>query len=541
MEQERGKIPKAEVMEQFENLPPAWKEKVCEILTGSPTGHPDEHNQEHWMLIYYVSTLYDADLAKAAEWLDAQGDTYKQALAQHVTGDPNGTVDFTNPAFADRHVWEQWLIQKAGLETTGRFATVFVDVYDKQLKPGTKLPDISVPIPTSGDIIKNISGALHSAKQKQAHFSLLQTQLGTIIYVARQYHLSVQPLLYKLLTAGDKLERVLRTPAKKAVPAGPNGPEIPATDEILIDLVTLNVELIEFFDAVEAKKKASTSALRAPGQPMAGSEVVYLCTKKEFGTTKRDDALERATTENTAHFAVGLTSVDFGGIGRVKTSGIVQRAKDEAGRAGKMAVGFAKDLLRSGAGSVLKEFPIFAGLDAGSGDHLDHQLKDVPTPKVAELIGYLRYVATEKRAEAKIKGGVKVTGLDELQQFVRAMEDILAERLKTEILKGDAKDAWKRTSSVLTDNLFDPLKHVAHDPRKIKEHLKHIKAPEHAHPKESSGIVSLVRDQFKKYGLLGTIAHFADIRELWQDLTKKSKGGGDSAKKPDGGGHDPPH
>lgn len=471
MDRERGLIDWDEVFNWFDGITtPGLKEKIAELLTGKTDGEIDAQNPDVQLLLYYLYNLDNAELNKARVEFLKLDEADQQAAALAITGDPNGEIDDTNP------VHQTALMARFPHVGKKKFELVFDEIYKTRLDPVKKKGKLSVTLGSPGELVAQLTTFRNTGAKQESRDAALTNftvQLGNLQYVAKQYGLTIPPEIQALTTAPD-LAAAMRTVA----------------------IPTLQAALFTFFDDLEEKKEGvDQRILVRPIGPIA----VYLCIRQEHALLgKLDKDLEEAAAEDFAKFAVYVTSVDFGGIRPVDPEHpITSGYRYDVQKAGATINPF--EWLRKGGASMLSEFPVFEGINPRSDAHeIEHHFEKLGTKELSEFIALLRVEALKERDKGVTKG-VARKNLTEISNLVRILEEMLAERMKKSIAEGEAKDAWKRAAAATRAVLRVPVRHVEHDTKKARIHLKGVRLP------KSDGDKPEKKGLLEKMGAVGAI------------------------------------
>lgn len=260
--------------------------------------------------------------------------------------------------------------------------------------------------------------------------------------------------------------------------------------------LTQNAEtLISELEELDKIIKAARSAIP---RPVHADAVAFLCMAQERLKTigsEDEETADSALAEDFMKFAVGVTAVGFG----KETHKTPKRPAGEfIADVQHAGTAFLESLKARDTGiSVLAQFKFLKGITLKSSEEdLEHQLRDVPTPMIATLIGYLRHRATNGPR-------VQEQDLPALGKLTEYVETILAKKMAAELAQTKPpSDAWRKVHAILSKNLYEPLSQVLHHVDLTKAQLQHLPEPKRD---EGEGKLSRLTQKGVKAAVYGAI------------------------------------
>lgn len=155
-EQDRGRISgeqmQAEINDWLGSLPDDVITKMRDLLTGKEDGEVDDEKEGAKLLFYYLYTLYRLDVENAFSRVKAMDDADRQALISTITGNPGPNAILDD----EDHAQLQALLAHFNLNTEGKFAKIFLKLYEEKF--GLKKPTdaLLAGIPTEREIDEQI-------------------------------------------------------------------------------------------------------------------------------------------------------------------------------------------------------------------------------------------------------------------------------------------------------------------------------------------------------------------------------------------------
>lgn len=155
-EQDRGRISEdqiqGELNDWLDSLPDDVINKIRDLLTGKEDGEVDDEKEGTKMLFYYLFTLYRLDVEDAFSRVEAMDDAARQALISTITRNPNPDAVIDD----EDHAQLQALLAHFHLNTEGRFAKIFLKLYEEKFAL-KKPPDALLQnVPTEREIEEQI-------------------------------------------------------------------------------------------------------------------------------------------------------------------------------------------------------------------------------------------------------------------------------------------------------------------------------------------------------------------------------------------------
>ncbi|MBI2638759.1 hypothetical protein HYW83_04165 [Candidatus Peregrinibacteria bacterium] len=161
-EQDRGRISgeqiQGEMNEWLGSLPDDVIAKIRDLLTGKEDGEVDDEKEGTKMLFYYLFTLYRLDVEDAFRRVDAMDDADRQVLVSTITGNPapDAVIDDEDPAQL------QALLAHFHLDTEGRFAKIFLKLYEEKFALKKPTDALLQNVPTEREIEDQIDQCVNT-------------------------------------------------------------------------------------------------------------------------------------------------------------------------------------------------------------------------------------------------------------------------------------------------------------------------------------------------------------------------------------------
>lgn len=445
------------------------------------------------------------------EFIENLPDADWRLVAELLTGSEDSVPNHTRPDVRCFYYYLYCLHR----HRRGELGPYFRDIYRQRFERQRASEDTDLNVSTPQQILARLNSYRNETEASKRADALHNLMIDLADVRRLSNELSI-PLTGDLLNIDNYLNNptLLLPPPPPPTTPPPVGITTPTRPDV--NIANFYNALMVFARALRGQKKGVTDKILA--RPLPGYVPILLGIRAEHASLgKAGKALDRDSAKDFSRFLIGSSwSYDKDGSNTDITT-------------------------RHSFRAIIGQFEFLKELSEEKHIHkkdLEHILKDVPPEKIALLLGFLYWQMSTARRQWN--QGIATVYLKEAREFVRHIEEILADRMTKALTEGESAKMWERTREIEHPWLYTQLARVVAggsqgQPEKIIEELKEIpkiKFPEGHHSEKQKW--QAIADAASVVSGVGHVLEVAGVLPKGKKEEKKPE-------KPKGGGNEPPH